>query len=195
MIPKHDITGLILAGGRGSRMGGVDKGLQDYQGRPLAAHALQRLAPQTGGILISANRNAEAYAALGAPVVGDTLPGYEGPLAGFLAGLAHCRTPYLATAPCDCPRFPADLVAQLADALVRHDAEIAVAASREDGAVQAHPVFCLMKTGLRDSLAAFLRAGERRVSAWTAQHIRVLVPFDDADAFAGANTLDELRRL
>jgi len=202
MISKHDITGLILAGGRGRRMNGVDKGLQSYRGQPLAMHALQRLAPQVGKILISANRNAAVYqamgATLGAPALRDTLPGYEGPLAGFLTGLEHCDTPYLATTPCDCPHFPANLVERLADALVRHDAEVAVAASLEHGAPRPHPVFCLLRTGLRDSLRVFMAAGERRVSAWTAQHRRVEVLFDNPDnpnAFSGANTLDELRQL
>ena len=195
MIPTHDITGLILAGGRGSRMGGADKGLQPWHGQPLAQHALQRLTPQVGTTLISANRNTEQYATMGPVVLSDTLSGYEGPLAGFLTGLEHCTTPYLVTVPCDCPNFPSDLVAQLAKALTQHQAEIAVAVSRDEGTLRAHPVFCLMKASLRNSLAAFMQAGERRVSAWTAQHIRVDVPFDDASAFVGANTLDELRRL
>jgi len=199
MISKHDITGLVLAGGRGSRMNGVDKGLQSYRGQPLALHALQRLAPQVGKILISANRNTAVYQSmgqrLGASVLRDTLPGYEGPLAGFLTGLTHCDTAYLATVPCDCPRFPADLVERLADELIRHDAEIVVAVSREQGAPRPHPVFCLLQTGLRDSLHAFMADGERRVSAWTAQHRRIDVLFDDPDAFVGANTLEALQRL
>jgi len=196
MIPKQNISGVILAGGRGRRMGGVDKGLQTYQGQPLAAHALARLTPQVGKVFISANRHLDVYQTLAASVLCDTLPGYEGPLAGFLTGLEHCNTPYMATVPCDCPRFPLDLIARLGEALVEHNAEIAMAVSREhDDAVRAHPVFCLLRTELRDSLRDFMAAGERRVSAWTAQHRRVEVLFDDADAFAGANTLDELQRL
>ena len=114
MIDTKDITGLILAGGRGSRMGGVDKGLQNHLGMPLAMHALLRLGPQVGEIMINANRNLGAYEAMGVPVWPDTLPDYAGPLAGFLAGLEHCETPYLVTVPCDSPLFPDDLVQRLA---------------------------------------------------------------------------------
>jgi len=195
MIAKHDITGLILAGGRGSRMGGVDKGLQTYKNQPLAAHVQQRLAPQVGTMLISANRNISVYQTLGAPVLRDTLPDYPGPLAGFLTGLEHCCTPYLVTVPCDCPRFPGDLVQRLAEALIRHDAELAVATHAEQGVVRPHPVFCLLRAELADSLRTFMAAGERRVSAWTARHRRVEVLFDNAEDFAGANTLDELQGL
>ena len=116
MIDKSDITGLILAGGRGSRMGGVDKGLQTHLGMPLAMHALLRLAPQVGEMMINANRNLGAYESMGVPVWPDALPDYPGPLAGFLAGLEHCETPYLASVPCDSPLFPEDLVARLAAA-------------------------------------------------------------------------------
>jgi len=199
MLSKHDISGLILAGGRGRRMHGADKGLQWHQGQPLAWHALTRLAPQVGKVLISANRNTAIYQAMGqtqgAPVLSDSLPGYEGPLAGFLTGLTHCDTPYLAIVPCDCPRFPTDLVARLAEALARHDAELTVTVSLEHGVRRTPPVFCLLQTSLRDSLHAFMASGERRVSAWMAQHRCIDVLFDDPSAFAGANTLDELRRL
>src|SRR3990167_8794866 len=102
-ISKDDITGLILAGGRGSRMGGVDKGLQNHLGMPLAMHALLRLGPQVGHLMVNANRNLGAYDAFGVPVWPDALPDYPGPLAGFLAGLEHCETPYLVTVPCDTP--------------------------------------------------------------------------------------------
>src|SRR4030095_14202184 len=101
MIDKGDITGLVLAGGRGSRMGGVDKGLQAHLGMPLAMHALLRLSPQVGGVMINANRNLAAYESMGAPVWPDTLSDYPGPLAGFLTGLERCETPYFATVPRD----------------------------------------------------------------------------------------------
>ena len=129
MIDPDDITGLILAGGRGSRMGGVDKGLQAHLGMPLAMHALLRLAPQVGQVMINANRNLSAYESMGAPVWPDALPDYPGPLAGFLAGLEHCATPLLATAPCDSPLFPTDLVARLGERLERDDAEAFVNAN------------------------------------------------------------------
>src|SRR5947209_14549865 len=125
MIARDDITGLVLAGGRGSRMGGVDKGLQPHRGMPLAMQALLRLAPQVGALMINANRNLGAYESMGVPVWPDALPDYAGPLAGFLAGLERCETPYLVTVPCDSPLFPPDLVERLLAALERDDAEIA----------------------------------------------------------------------
>jgi len=195
MIDPQHITGLVLAGGRGSRMGGVDKGLQQHSGVPLALHALRRLAPQVGTAMINANRNLEAYAAFGVPVWPDAVPDYAGPLAGFLAGLAHCDTPYLVTVPCDSPLFPDDLVQRLATALIEVDAEIAMAATHEAGALQVQPVFCLMKTALRASLLRFTRSGQRKIDKWTALHRCIEVPFDDAQAFANANTVDELKQL
>jgi molybdopterin-guanine dinucleotide biosynthesis protein A len=194
-IDPHDITGLILAGGRGSRMGGVDKGLQNHQGLPLAMHALMRLQPQVGHLMVNANRNLGAYDSMGVPVWPDAIADYPGPLAGFLAGLEHCETPWLVTVPCDTPRFPVDLVARLAQALVQEDAEIAMAATREDGRVQVQPVFCLMAASLMESLVAFTQSGQRKIDKWTGQHRCATVVFDDADAFFNANTLEELQRL
>jgi len=194
-IPAHDITGLILAGGRGSRMGGVDKGLQNHQGMPMAMHALLRLGPQVGQLMINANRNLGAYESMGVPVWPDALPDYPGPLAGFLAGLEHCETPFLVTVPCDTPGFPADLVERLAAALEANDAEIAMAATREGDRLQVQPVFCLMKAALMESLVRFTQQGERKIDRWTAQHRCVEVPFDDAQAFFNANTLAELQQL
>src|SRR5678815_2121192 len=129
-------------------MGGVDKGLQVHHGMPLALHALLRLTPQVGQLMINANRNLGAYESMGVPVWPDTIPDYAGPLAGFLTGLERCETPYLVTVPCDSPFFPADLVERLAAALEAGEAEIAIAATREDGGIRTHPVFCLMKTCL-----------------------------------------------
>jgi molybdenum cofactor guanylyltransferase len=199
-ITPADITGLILAGGRGSRMGGVDKGLQNFNGLPLAQHTLMRLQPQVGSVMINANRNLATYAAFGADVWPDSLADYAGPLAGFLAGLARCKTPYMLTAPCDTPLFATNLVARLATALRHADADIAMAAAREeDGQLRTQPVFCLLRTHLMDSLLAFTSAGGRKIDAWTAQHATVIVPFDlpgDApNAFFNANTLAELHSL
>ena len=191
-IDAREITGVILAGGRGSRMGGADKGLQPYRGVPLAMHALLRLAPQVGEVMINANRNLAAYESMGVAVWPDALADYPGPLAGFLAGLEHCTTPYLVTVPCDSPHFPEDLVARLARALVEADAEIAMAATLEDGHPQRHPVFCLMKTSLLESLVAFVHGGERKIDRWTARHRTVELMFDEASAFFNANTLQEL---
>jgi len=195
MIDLNDITGLVLAGGRGSRMGGVDKGLQNHQGLPLALQAMLRLQPQVGPLIINANRNLAAYEAMGVPVWPDPLADYPGPLAGLLAGLEHCETPYLVTVPCDTPNFPTDLVARLAAALHAASAEIAMAAAPEDGVLRKQPVFLLLKAGLLESLVAALHEGERKVERWTARHACVSVPFDDAAAFFNANTLEELARL
>jgi molybdopterin-guanine dinucleotide biosynthesis protein A len=195
MIARDDITGLVLAGGRGSRMGGVDKGLQSWHGQPLALHALLRLAPQVGEVMINANRNLGAYESMGVPVWPDPLPDYAGPLAGWLAGLEHCETRYLVTVPCDTPNFPTDLVARLADALAREGAEIAMAATRENGELQVQPVFCLLESKLIESLVRYLHGGGRKIDRWTAQHRSVTVEFGDADAFFNANTVEDLRAL
>ena len=195
MIARDDITGLILAGGRGSRMGGVDKGLQNYRGMPLALHALLRLGPQVGHVMINANRNLGAYEAFGAPLWPDALPDFAGPLAGFLAGLEQCETPYLVTVPCDSPQFPLDLVPRLAQALEANAAEIAMAATLEDGVMRAQPVFCMMKAEVMESLVRFTHEGQRKIDRWTALHRCVEVPFEDAAAFTNANTLAELQQL
>lgn len=198
------MTGLVLAGGQGSRMGGVDKGLQPFRGQPLARHALQRLQQQQGkrlgGCLINANRHLDVYANMGSTVLPDTLTGYAGPLAGFLVGLEHCPTPWLLTVPCDSPLFPLDLLERLAEAAERADAKIAMAAAPENGGeLRTQPVFCLLKASLLGSLQAFTQSGKRKIDAWTSQHHTVIVPFDlpgdDPRAFYNANTLAELHAL
>ena len=195
-IPPEAITGLILAGGRGTRMGGVDKGLQNHRGMAMAMHILLRLQSQVGAVMINANRNIGAYEAMGVPVWLDSMGDFPGPLAGVLTGLEHCETPWLLTVPCDSPNFPADLAERLARAAVDEQADIALAATREaDGQVQVQPVFCLLRADLIDSLVAYLEAGHRKIDRWTGQHRCATVVFDDADAFANANTPDELRRL
>jgi len=195
MIPAEQITGLILAGGRGSRMGGVDKGLQNHLGIPMALHALLRLQSQVGEVIINANRNLSAYESMGVPVWPDPLPDYPGPLGGLLAGLEHCTTPYLVTVPCDTPNFPVDLVPRLAEGLQTADAEIAMAATLEDGRLRKQPVFSLVRIDLLESLVAFLNSGERKIDRWTARHRCVEVSFEDPAAFHNANTLAELQQL
>ena len=204
MINAHDITALVLAGGRGTRMGGVDKGLQTFNGTPLALHKLLRLQMQQGGligeVMINANRNLAAYEAFGAPVWPDSMPDYAGPLAGFMTGLERCETPFLMTVPCDTPLFPPDLAVRLADALGRENADIAMAAAREeDGQIRTQPVFCLLRADLLESLVAFTHEGGRKIDRWTALHKTVIVPFDqpndDPRAFFNANTLAELHSL
>jgi molybdopterin-guanine dinucleotide biosynthesis protein A len=195
-----EITGLVLAGGRGSRMGGVDKGLQNFNGTPLALHTLMRLQPQVGELMVNANRNLAAYEAFGAPVWPDGLADYAGPLAGFLTGLERCETPWLVTGPCDTPLFPQDLVARLAQAADRDGTEIAMAAAREeDGQLRPQPVFCLLRVELLESLVRFTQGGGRKIDAWTSQHRTAIVAFDapgdDPRAFFNANTLAELHQL
>ena len=192
---SNDISGLILAGGRATRMGGVDKGLQLHLGVPLAQHALDRLRPQVAELLLNANRNLPIYQAMGVPVWPDEIPDFPGPLAGMLAGLDHCSTPYLVTVPCDSPNFPIDLVARLAQGLIDANADLATAYTREAGELRAQPVFCLMRTVLRDSLRAFIESGERKTGLFAAQNRGAKVIFDDAAAFANANTLRELAEL
>lgn len=200
-------TALLLAGGRGTRMGGLDKGLQPFRGMALAQRALARLQRQTlppAQVMVSANRNLDAYAALGVPAWPDERPDFPGPLAGFLTGLDRCTTPLLLTAPCDVPRFPLTLAERLLQALLAQDAEIAMAAAPDrDGQGQPflrrQPAFCLLRTGLADSLARFIDAGGRRIDAWTERHRRAIVAFDrpgdDPGAFANANTLEQLHAL
>ena len=194
-IRKEDITGLVLAGGRGSRMGGVDKGLQNHRGVPLALHALLRLQPQVGGCMISANRNLSAYEAMGAPVWPDSIDGYAGPLAGLLTGLEHAETPWLVTVPCDTPEFPQDFVERLAQAAAEQGADIAMVSTQEEGELRRQPVFCLLRTDLVESLVAYLHAGERKFDKWTALHRVIEVPFDEFAAFFNANTKEELQQL
>lgn len=203
-IAPQEITGLILAGGRGSRMGGVDKGLQNFNGIPLALHTLMRLGPQVESVMVNANRNLSAYESFGASVWPDASADFAGPLSGFLVGLERAETPYVLTVPCDTPRLPLDLAERLADAMVREDADIAMAAAPEtdeqgNTQVRTQPVFCLMKIELSESLVKFTHSGGRKIDAWTAQHKTVVVPFDAAGddplAFANVNTLTELQAL
>ena len=201
--PHHAVTALILAGGRGARMGGIDKGLQNFRGLPLALQTLMRLQLQSQPpqeVMINANRNLAAYESLGAAVWPDTLDGFAGPLAGFLTGLERCETPLLLTVPCDTPLFPLDLLERLQQALHDEQADLAMAAAREeDGQVRPQPVFCLLKVELLDSLVAFTQRGGRKIDAWTGQHRCAIVPFDrpaDApEAFFNANTHEELQKL
>ena len=186
-----DVTGLILAGGLGRRMGGVDKGLTLLDGKPLAGHVMERLGPQVGTLIINANRNAEQYAAYGWPVVADRIDGYVGPLAGLHAGLSVCATPLLVSAPCDSPLLPLDLVARLRDALEREQAQLALPRTGD----RLQPTFALMRREVADDLAAYLSAGHRQMRAWCKQLPHCIVDFPDATAFANINTPDELRDL
>ena len=187
-----EVTGVVLAGGQGSRMGGVDKGLQPFRGRPMVAHVIERLQPQVAELLINANRNAEQYAAFGHRVIADEIEGFAGPLAGFERGLAHATRPWVVTVPCDSPFLPRDLVARLMAAAEAAHAELAVAKTGE----QAHPVFSLMRRSVHASLRDFLASGQRKIDKWYAGLRVVEAPFDDVpEAFLNINTRDELANL
>jgi molybdenum cofactor guanylyltransferase len=183
------ITGIVLAGGKGSRMGGVDKGLQPLRGKPMVEWVLARFAPQVDEIVINANQNLATYEKYGHRVVSDAIGGFAGPLAGLHAGLNAARHPLVVTVPCDSPFLPTDLVHRLGVSLKSNDLAVA-----KTGA-QPHPVFALMKREVRESLEAFLASGGRKIDAWYAALKVVEVSFDDeADAFRNINTLEELKR-
>lgn len=183
------ITGVLLAGGRGSRMGGVDKGLVKLHDRPMAAWVLERLAPQVDEVLINANQNLERYADFGYPVFVDEISGFAGPLAGLHAALARARHPLVVTAPCDSPFLPSDLVARLHAGLVEADADLAVARTFD----RSHPVFCLCRQEQLPHLTTFLESGGRKIDLWYASLNVVEVRFDDeAEAFRNINTREEL---
>lgn len=185
---RSGVTGILLAGGRARRMGGHDKGLIELAGRPLAAHALDRLRPQVTEVLINANRNRDRYAALGASVIADSIGDYPGPLAGLLAGMEAASQPLVATVPCDSPFVPGDLVERLRRAMLDADAGIAVA---HDGERQ-QPVFLLARTSLAGELRAWLENGGRKIDIWFGNHHVVDVPFEDTpDAFININTAEE----
>lgn len=183
------VTGVVLAGGLGRRMGGADKGLLAYDGRPLAQQVAERLAHQVETLFINANRNRESYAAFGYPVIGDTIPDFAGPLAGLQAALAASATPWVVTAPCDSPFFPEDLVSRLHAALLANDAELAVATAEG----RTHAAFCLCRRELAEPLAAYLTGGGRRVIDWQSSRRQILVEFTEPGVFRNLNTPEELR--
>ena len=186
---RADVTGIVLAGGMGRRMGNVDKGLVELNGRPMVAHVLARFAPQVGDVLINANQNPDQYAAFGYPVVPDEVGGFAGPLAGLHAGMTRSTSPYVATVPCDSPFLPFDLIARLAAAIEREHAQLAVARTH----AQPHPVFALVRRDVLPHLTAFLGSGGRKIDAWYGTLKVVEVAFDDDEAaFRNINTAAEL---
>jgi molybdopterin-guanine dinucleotide biosynthesis protein A len=187
---RHEsITGVILAGGQGRRMGGVDKGLQPLRGKPLVQWVAERFAPQVDELIINANQNVEAYARLGYPVVSDEIAGYAGPLAGLHCALSAASHSLVATAPCDSPFLPHDVVARLLASVLEQNAELAVAKT----GTQPHPVFCLCRKSVLPGLGAYLDAGGRKIDRWYARLRVVEVAFDDAaEAFSNINTPEEL---
>lgn len=196
-MPKHfeiqssDITGLLLAGGMGRRMGGVDKGLVALDGVPMASRVLERLRPQVGALMINANRNLDRWQDYGLPVVSDEIGGFSGPLAGVHAGLLACTTPWLLTVPCDSPFFPQDMARRLVAAIAATRATLAV--PRCGGRLQ--PVFALLRREVLPSLEAYLQGGGRKIETWFDEIVWVPVDFDDTAAFANINTPEELAEL
>lgn len=197
-VPSHSdrVTGLVLAGGQGSRMQGRDKGLVEFQGQPLAQRAMDRLRPQVGRLLLSANRNKVDYERFGVEVLGDSLEGFQGPLAGMLVGLEYCATPWLQVVPCDVPFFPLDLVERLVTAAERDGCVAAYPLSpSEEGRQQRQPVFLCVKSTAVSGLRDYLSSGGRKIDEWVRSIGVAQVSFDSKNAFANANTLDELEAL
>ena len=196
MLSQEDVTGLVLSGGRGQRMGGIDKGLQILHGRPLFLHAVERLQPQTASILVSANRHLHIYEKAGFPVVSDDVANaFAGPLAGFLAGLMHCQTPFMVTVPCDCPFYPATLVPELKTALLQNDADIAIAVTGLEAPFSPQPVFCLMRRQLQPHLSAFLQSGQRKIDHWFSGLKVAHAHFENEADFYNINTAEALQKL
>jgi molybdopterin-guanine dinucleotide biosynthesis protein A len=188
---KNNITAVVLAGGRGRRLGGQDKGLVDLDGKPLIEHILELVTPQVSAVIINANRNQQVYADLGHPVISDNMADYQGPLAGFAVALAACNTDYIMTLPCDGPYVPVDLVSRLSAAMIDNDAELAVA---YDGQ-RMQPVYALIPSSLLGSLQEFLDAGDRKIDLWYARHNTALADFSDViDTFFNINTEDDLSK-
>jgi molybdenum cofactor guanylyltransferase len=192
LIPADAITAVILAGGRGRRMGGADKGLVDLNGRCLIDHLLTAIEPQVGAVMINANRNIERYRAFGKPVFEDAMSDYQGPLAGFSQAFARIDTPYLLTLPCDAPLLPDNFVARMVEALESRQADIAAAHDGE----RLHSIHALMKATLAEDLEAYLAAGDRKIELWYRRHRLALVDFSDCPAaFRNINTSQERDRL
>ena len=183
-------TGVILAGGRATRMGGRDKGLLQLAGKPMVEWVMAALRPQVADIIINANRNLDAYAAYGYRVVSDRLHGFCGPLAGIASSMESASTPYIVTTPCDSPLVPLDLAYRLYQALHINRAEISVAHNGE----RLQPVFALLTRTLSSSLLSYLETGERKIDTWYSRHKLAIVDFSDSvDAFININTPAEIQ--
>ena len=193
--PHAQITGLILAGGRSTRMSGTDKGMEPLHGIPMVAWVIARLAPQVTSIMINANRHQSLYAQFGWPVWPDQQPDFAGPLAGLQTGLLHCKSQYLVTAPCDSPCLPTDLVTRLWRSLQETNTDLAVAVTGDSKARQPHPVCMLLRTKLLPDLSNFLHQGERKMETWYRRLHYVETLFTDISAFRNINTREELQQL
>lgn len=186
------ISAVIIAGGRATRMGGVDKGLALLQQKPLVQHVIERLKPQADEILINANREIVTYAAFGLPVLQDESTDFIGPLAGFSLGLKRAKHEFMLTVPCDSPLLPLDLAEKLLNNMLESRADIAVASSDNN----AHPVFCLCRKSVLPNLQTYIESGERRVSAWQKSLNYIEIDFsDNSEAFTNLNTFEDLAAL
>lgn len=192
MLNKHNVTAVILAGGKGRRMDGKDKGLVELANRPLIEYVIDAIKPQVESIILNANRNQEQYSRYGYPVVSDALADYQGPLAGFICAMKSSTTSHIVTLPCDGPFLPADLVDRLISSLTDNNAEIAVA---HDGD-RMQPVYSLMPVTLSNSLGSFLDSSERKIDLWYSQHRVALADFSDCpETFRNINTAEQRDRL
>jgi len=186
---KISVTGVILAGGRATRMGGVDKGLVPLLGRPMIEWGLNRLSPQVSKILINANRNDERYTAFGCPIVADTAANFQGPLAGIAAALAQVDTPWLVSVPCDSPLIPFELVGRLHDRVLHEGASVGAAHDGE----RLQPAFTLVHRDLLTDLVFYLEGGERKIDRWLKRHEFRSVDFSDcSEMFLNVNTPADL---
>ncbi len=192
LAETRDITAVVLAGGQGQRMGGMDKGWVHFQGRPMIRHVLEHIGPQVQSVLINANRSLEEYQSLGYPVVEDIEQGYHGPLMGMLTGLTHAKTDWVLFVPCDIPLLPKDVVEKLQEAIAKNDVDVAVVHDGE----RLQPVISLMRRSLLPSLESWLAEGKRKIDRWYMQHRMVVVPFDSPEEdFMNLNTQQEVQEL
>jgi len=192
MNDQNKVTGVVLAGGLARRMNNQDKGLVDYNNRPMASYAVDAIAQVASTVFINANRNIAEYKKLGYPVISDQTDSFDGPLAGILSAMSHAETGILCVMPCDSPLIRAEHLTQLIDALTENNVDIAVAFDGE----RIHPVFLALKTSLQASLTQYLEQGDRKIDLWLFQHNVIKVDFsDDADVFLNINTLSELNAM
>ncbi len=190
--PKHDVTGVILSGGRARRMGGADKGLVSLAGQPMLRYVLETIRPQVARVIVNANRNLDAYREFGCDLVSDLVGGFSGPLAGMASGMQAASTAYVVSVPCDSPLITGDLVARLYRSLSEEQAEVCVVHDGE----RVHPVFLLLHRDLLDSILSFLESGERKIDKWFTRHRLAVCDFSDRPhAFANVNRLEDMERL
>lgn len=194
MISSGQITGIVLAGGKGRRMStdgtGVNKALTPFNGQPMVAHVIERLRPQVGQLLLNVNQDEALFKQFDLPLISDAVGGFAGPLAGLHAGLTAATTDWVITAPCDSPFVPTDLVARLALAASEQHCQLAVVSTNG----RSQPVFTLVQRALTENLAAFLAGGGRKIDAWYAPLSVAVVPFENDNAFRNINTPDDLAR-